>query len=264
MVAGALGSPDKTSPSKTEVTPEASTATTVATSGSSADSAATGFAVAGKTRLIRRAGARPLFVCVARWTGRPARVSYTWFRSQHPIRVSRASTYRLRLADSGKRISCLAKATRGGHTVAARSVPRRLWTSPVAVTAPRVVGSPRIGVALVCLSVRWRGAPTRRTITWLRDGRAFATGRTHRVTASDAGRSLKCVEAARNPAGRAVRRSVSIRVVTPKPAPVPQPVATAVTPGGGATAQCSDGTYSYSQHHQGTCSHHGGVAVWYK
>ncbi len=32
----------------------------------------------------------------------------------------------------------------------------------------------------------------------------------------------------------------------------------------GATALCNDGTLSYSQHHQGTCSHHGGVAVWYK
>jgi len=30
----------------------------------------------------------------------------------------------------------------------------------------------------------------------------------------------------------------------------------------GATAQCRDGTYSYSQHRSGTCSHHGGVAVW--
>ncbi|MBQ3677162.1 MAG: DUF3761 domain-containing protein [Bacteroidales bacterium] len=33
---------------------------------------------------------------------------------------------------------------------------------------------------------------------------------------------------------------------------------------GGPTAQCKDGTYSYSKTHQGTCSHHGGVAVWYK
>ncbi|MEU6481710.1 DUF3761 domain-containing protein [Streptomyces sp. NPDC047017] len=30
----------------------------------------------------------------------------------------------------------------------------------------------------------------------------------------------------------------------------------------GATARCSDGTYSYSAHRRGTCSHHGGVAVW--
>lgn len=31
----------------------------------------------------------------------------------------------------------------------------------------------------------------------------------------------------------------------------------------GASARCGDGTYSFSQHHRGTCSHHGGVAVWY-
>lgn len=30
----------------------------------------------------------------------------------------------------------------------------------------------------------------------------------------------------------------------------------------GATAQCRDGTYSFSRHHQGTCSRHGGVAKW--
>lgn len=30
----------------------------------------------------------------------------------------------------------------------------------------------------------------------------------------------------------------------------------------GATAQCVDGTYSFSQHHSGTCSYHGGVATW--
>lgn len=30
----------------------------------------------------------------------------------------------------------------------------------------------------------------------------------------------------------------------------------------GASAQCADGTYSFSQSRRGTCSHHGGVAVW--
>ncbi len=32
---------------------------------------------------------------------------------------------------------------------------------------------------------------------------------------------------------------------------------------GGASARCVDGTYSYSRHRSGTCSHHHGVAVWY-
>ncbi|HZQ26950.1 MAG TPA: DUF3761 domain-containing protein [Acidimicrobiales bacterium] len=33
-------------------------------------------------------------------------------------------------------------------------------------------------------------------------------------------------------------------------------------PPAGATAQCKDGTYSSSQHRQGTCSGHGGVSRW--
>ena len=33
-------------------------------------------------------------------------------------------------------------------------------------------------------------------------------------------------------------------------------------PPAGATAQCRDGSYSFSQSRRGTCSHHGGVARW--
>lgn len=29
------------------------------------------------------------------------------------------------------------------------------------------------------------------------------------------------------------------------------------------TAVCGDGSYSFSEHHQGTCSHHGGVSTWH-
>ena len=34
------------------------------------------------------------------------------------------------------------------------------------------------------------------------------------------------------------------------------------SPPTGATARCRDGTYSFSRHRSGTCSHHGGVATW--
>lgn len=30
----------------------------------------------------------------------------------------------------------------------------------------------------------------------------------------------------------------------------------------GATAQCRDQTFSFSEHHRGACSHHGGVLHW--
>lgn len=33
-------------------------------------------------------------------------------------------------------------------------------------------------------------------------------------------------------------------------------------PPAGATARCRDGTYSFSQHHRGTCSGHHGVDEW--
>jgi hypothetical protein len=46
----------------------------------------------------------------------------------------------------------------------------------------------------------------------------------------------------------------------PIPSPSPEPP-NYIPPA--ATAQCADGTFSYSQHRQGTCSHHGGVSVWY-
>ena len=44
---------------------------------------------------------------------------------------------------------------------------------------------------------------------------------------------------------------------------VAQPALAPVAPGG-ATALCNDGTYSYAAHHQGACSGHGGVKVFYK
>lgn len=42
---------------------------------------------------------------------------------------------------------------------------------------------------------------------------------------------------------------------------VPSPCRAAGPPTG-ATAQCRDGTCSFSQSRRGTCSHHGGVATW--
>ncbi len=52
-------------------------------------------------------------------------------------------------------------------------------------------------------------------------------------------------------------------VVQPAPAPVVKPAPPAPAPGGGPTAKCRDGSLSYSAHRQGTCSYHGGVAIWY-
>jgi hypothetical protein len=57
---------------------------------------------------------------------------------------------------------------------------------------------------------------------------------------------------------KAARLLVVLAVV----AGVAATVATADNAPPGATARCRDGTYSFSQHRSGTCSHHGGVARW--
>jgi uncharacterized protein DUF3761 len=55
---------------------------------------------------------------------------------------------------------------------------------------------------------------------------------------------------------------------TPAPSAPTLPPRTPASPrtrepaAGQPTARCKDGSMSYSKHHSGTCSHHGGVAQW--
>ena len=84
----------------------------------------------------------------------------------------------------------------------------------------------------------------------------------------------------RNPAAvsRSASAPASVSAARPRPAVVPgssrgdtytnvdgnqvqRPTSAASAPSG-ATAHCQDGTYSFSQHHSGTCSGHGGVAAF--
>ncbi len=55
--------------------------------------------------------------------------------------------------------------------------------------------------------------------------------------------------------GSGYTNSEGNRVRSPTRTPDNQPPA-------GATAQCRDGTFSFSQSRRGTCSHHGGVEKW--
>jgi hypothetical protein len=55
----------------------------------------------------------------------------------------------------------------------------------------------------------------------------------------------------------------------PTSASTPKTTAKATTKAGAdapanATAKCKDNTYSFAKQHSGACSHHGGVAEWYK
>lgn len=60
------------------------------------------------------------------------------------------------------------------------------------------------------------------------------------------------------PAREPERRSTTARTQAPDVTPMPVPRE------GQPTAKCRDGAISYSKHHTGTCSNHGGVASWYQ
>ncbi|AEW95738.1 MULTISPECIES: DUF3761 domain-containing protein [Streptomycetaceae] len=50
----------------------------------------------------------------------------------------------------------------------------------------------------------------------------------------------------------------------PSQSPTPTPTDDGTGDDSGPTAACNDGTLSYAVHHQGACSHHHGVAEWYR
>jgi len=84
---------------------------------------------------------------------------------------------------------------------------------------------------------------------------------------SKAGNANKavCKSAAAVPAPTAAPGPAPAAAHATRPAPG-RPAASAsvnATGPNGATAQCNDGTYSHSAHRSGTCSHHGGVKIWY-
>ena len=65
------------------------------------------------------------------------------------------------------------------------------------------------------------------------------------------------------PAPTSVPQPIPPTTPTPTLAPTATETPSQVASPAGATAMCNDGTYSYAAHHQGACSHHGGVAVFY-
>ncbi|HEV7486274.1 MAG TPA: DUF3761 domain-containing protein [Thermoanaerobaculia bacterium] len=67
-------------------------------------------------------------------------------------------------------------------------------------------------------------------------------------------RDLKAAKPRQQSTGRGYRNSSGEWVPSPQLSPNGPPR--------GASAQCNDGTYSFSKHRSGTCSHHGGVQRW--
>lgn len=91
--------------------------------------------------------------------------------------------------------------------------------------------------------------------------------RTYKVTYKNGKKSKKTL-VSKKVSLAPVAQIVSIGTyVAPAPAPTPEPApepSVSAADSSGATARCVDGSLSYAAHHQGACSHHGGVAEFYR
>ncbi len=105
----------------------------------------------------------------------------------------------------------------------------------------------------------------RRVITEGVNGERTITYTVTRVRGKETERKVVKDEITKQPVHKVVAVGTYV-----KPKPVPAKPKTQTAPSqsvpaqsSGASAKCRDGTLSYSQNRRGTCSHHGGVSIWY-
>lgn len=145
----------------------------------------------------------------------------------------------------------------GGYRPRVASATSMSSPSPSQPTKPPASNWPGaiVGLVLIAALVGWCGFGTRTAVS------GQGGSGTHPSGTFTAPRATA-------PPPATIRAASVTNAPTPVPtrtrAATPAPTATPVLPAAGPTAQCRDGTYSYSANHRGTCSHHGGVATWYR
>ncbi|WP_323793061.1 DUF3152 domain-containing protein [Nocardioides sp.] len=131
----------------------------------------------------------------------PAEVSltYRWLRDGEPIGKARGSSYDVRRADLGGRLSVQVTATHpdgeeaGRSSAVSESTDRVRRGTQVLRVRPRVIGVPRYTRTVRATAGRWKVESDRVSYRWLRDGKRVkgATGRTYRFAPGDVGHRLR-------------------------------------------------------------------------
>jgi len=118
----------------------------------------------------------------------------------------------------------------------------------------------RILICLLGLSSLVQGSPNHLSPVYAAMQQAQTT-QTQQAPPPAAPRSKKAVAASSTTTSQAPVLSNNSHYVNSSGIVVHSPARATSAPAG-ASAVCGDGSYSFSQHHQGTCSHHGGVSRW--
>jgi uncharacterized protein YraI len=161
------------------------------------------------------------------------------------------------------------------------SAPSITDAQPTEVTNPQISNSAKADAAIISIKANLREGPGTTYSSLLQLGKGDAlnlqgrrTGAWYNVIHLRSGKvgwihgnSIKLLEP------QTITSTTQPKPVYPAPSPPPtqmsrtdtsssrRPIRSDTVPAG-ASARCSDGTYSFSQNRRGTCSHHGGVAEW--
>ena len=139
---------------------------------------------------------RTLTATVSAWEPTPTTLTYQWLSNGATIRGATASSYVLKSADVGKRISVRVVGSRVGYSTTTLI---SVATSPVlsgipfdSTSAPTISGSAIQDQLLTAVVSGWSPTPTRLTYQWLANGVAIrrATAATYLVKSADFGKAI--------------------------------------------------------------------------
>lgn len=146
--------------------------------------------IAGVTRVGRVLSARP-----GAWGPAPVSLSYQWYRDGAAVPGARSSSYLLRGADLGHRLSVGVTGSKAGFaSVSRRSAPTAVVALPTLTLtpSPAILGRAQVARTLYARVGAWGPAPVSLSYQWFRDGHAIsgAHGSAHLVRVADLGHRL--------------------------------------------------------------------------
>jgi len=126
-----------------------------------------------------------------------AKFAYQWYRDGKAIKNATKSTYTLKKADAGAKITVKVTGKRSGYHSTPRVSPARtvVKLNFARPPIPKITGDLKVGKVQKVIVGTWSPAATTYTYQWYRNGKAIkgATGKTYKLVAADRGTYLSVV-----------------------------------------------------------------------
>ncbi|HEX5198461.1 MAG TPA: hypothetical protein VFW27_00840, partial [Actinoplanes sp.] len=129
------------------------------------------------------------------WTPKGATFTYQWAADGTPISEATGATYRVQVADLGKKLSVSVTATKSGYTAATAESTATATVAkgpaPVATALPKITGKARVGETVQATTGTWRPAADSYRYEWRANGKLLSTtSASLHLTAAMAGQKI--------------------------------------------------------------------------